>query len=156
MSHALTAAVITSLISAGVSVYSARLSYEYQSVTQVNQIKIDKVQKFDANSSEIVDALNTFIIAVNKSQDLTKAKEKFKTVLLSQIQDAESIKRLFGKEENALISSYQNEVVKFNKDVQTFVDAKDIGQWAENLGKVLDLRSDLVKQLQENVQKKST
>ncbi|WP_156375670.1 hypothetical protein [Methylobacterium sp. Leaf125] len=150
---ALAVALVGSLIATGTSLYTAYVTFQYQSASQDRQIMVDRVNKFDSSGSEIVEAISTFLKALNARQELSDSKEKFRSVLSQQVQEAESLNTFLGGVQRKRITDYQSAVINFNKQVQSFSNQDDIGNWVENVGRLLDTRRNLVRYIQTDLKR---
>jgi hypothetical protein len=142
--NAILASLIASVLALAGSVGSAVLTYQYTRASQDRQIRLDQLTRFDASSSQILEAAGAFISAINENKDLPVARQRLSAVLATQMHDADSIKLLYGSHVDRLINEYQAAVSELNQAAQKTSSVTEMRPWTESFGRVLDTKSNLI------------
>ncbi|SEI08880.1 hypothetical protein [Tardiphaga sp. OK245] len=152
--NALVAAVLTSVISAVAALVSVYMTYHYSTATQDRQVRLEQISKFDANSSQLIDAGGQFVAAINSNnKDLSGAKVKMRTVVASQLHDSENLRKFFDGRVNKLVTDYQAAISDLNDVAQKTASPMEMRPWAESFGRALDAKASLSTQLYTSVGK---
>jgi hypothetical protein len=141
--NAILAAVLTSILAIVTSLGSVFFTYYFTTASQDRQLKIEQVSKFDGTSAQLIDAAGLFIDAINAKQDLATARLKVRTVVATQIQDTETLRKIFDGKIEALINDYQSALEEFNQVAEKTASVTEMRPWAESFGRVLDTKSTL-------------
>jgi hypothetical protein len=130
--------VIVTLGNAGFTIYAT-------SASQDRQVRIEQLSKFDSASQALLEAAGVFITAVNTNnvKDIDAARLKVRTVVATQIQDTEVLKKTFNGKVASLVDGYQGALAEFNRNAQQTASVTDMRPWAESFGRVLDSRTAL-------------
>lgn len=124
--------------------------YTYYATLSIEKKKldIDKAQKFDASTKDILDAAREFVDLLNQNKDLNPAKSKLRTVLANQLFEISILTSPPGRDLGPLLLQYREAVSDFNNFSQGTISIADVGRWAEKFGKLLDLKAEIGRNLQ--------
>jgi hypothetical protein len=144
---AILAALLTGLIAIAAAAFSGYLSYHYGTVSQDRQVRLDQIAKFDSASSQLIEAAGSFVTAINGHQDLDPSRLKVRIAVANELQQADGLRRIFGGGIDKLVTDYQGALTEFNQVADKTRSVTDMRPWAESFGRVLDVKSDLSKEL---------
>jgi hypothetical protein len=145
--NAILGALIASALALVGSVVSVYMTYHYAIVAQDRQVRLEQLSKFDASSSQIVEAAGSFINAINDNKDLLSAKQKLSAILATQIHDTEGFRILYGKKIDTLVGNYQTAIIELNQAAQKTLSVTEMRPWTESFGRVLDAKTNLIRGL---------
>jgi hypothetical protein len=107
-------------------------------------VKLDQLARFDASSTELVEAAAQFITAINTNRDLPQAREKFSRLLAAQIAASDQLKEIDARQA-ASIDIYETTISDFNIALKNAASPADMGPWVERFGHMLDTKGALSK-----------
>jgi hypothetical protein len=143
---AISIAILSAVVSIGISVGSGVWTYHLNMVTQSRQAKIDRVDKFTANAG-LVDAAAAYISAMNAARDLAAAREKFSSAIGQQIVATNDLRTAMSPKAVDLTKRYQTALLELGGLTQKIDQPTEMRPWAESFGRALDARSALAEQL---------
>lgn len=150
------AATVGSLLALVGSVVSAIVSYHYSIVTQTRQAQLEQLSKFEASTSQIIEAGGQFIDAINTKRDLAPIRVKFSAVLASQLSEVQGVARVFEISSNKPLKTYEDALIDLNQTLRRTSGPDEMRPWAESFGRTLDSKSELSKVLYELIGVKRT
>jgi hypothetical protein len=131
--------IVANLITVGANVYTAKITQDRQTATEVSN-------KFDAAANQIVEAVGSFIVALNEKGDLSTPKKKIQDITATQVVELDHLRKRAPKASS--IAAYQDALMRFNETAQKLDSPADIGPWSQAFELVMKARQSVSAELE--------